>query len=155
MPPIKRNLSLQASTNTHLNQSKHTALSRNDEIQVALTNRYDALNRMYAVAENHLKALKPIREVFIRYGRSPELGSCEILGIEKYRGEWRLVHGIDVQDSPDNPETKPIVECAIEIRIRAVDYVTHLHRAIVEDKERFIPTVDAAINTLVEFCSRV
>jgi hypothetical protein len=137
------------------NKRKPTLAERDREAEQRLSTRYDALNQLFIEAEQRLKSLKPLHPVWVQYGHDP-FGAWEILGITKHQGKWRLCHAYDHEMNDDGPfrEVKPIVECAIDIRICAARFVRRLNEEIVKSKEEYVPKVDEAIKDLTEFCNQ-
>ena len=113
---------------------KPTLDERNRQADQTLTSRYDALNQAFVEAEKRLKALKPLHPVWLDYGHvrcegEPEW--WELLGLTKYQGKWRLCHASDHEMNDygfDN--IKPVVECAVDVRVRAAKAVRQLHEAM-------------------------
>ncbi len=140
------------------NKQKLTLSERDRLADEALSTRYDALNMTFTTAEQHLKALKPLHPVWLQY--ELELfdgGNCELLGLCKYQGKWRLCHAMDHDSAAGGlvEEIKPIVECAVDVRVRAAKVVRKLREKIVKSKEEYIPQVDAAIEELSKLCSEI
>jgi hypothetical protein len=132
-----------------------TLEQRNKQAEQALATRYDALNQHFAQAELLLKSLKPPHDVWVEYAHSGDEGSgryWELLGIAKHQNKWRLCHAYD-HDFEDRSDSVPVVECPIEIRIRAAKLVRQLRERIVKAKEDFVPTVDEAIKELADVCN--
>jgi hypothetical protein len=132
---------------------------RNMRATLELAARFDALNQQFAVAEAALKALKPVRSVYVHYNQEyadSGITYFEVLGLEKYQDRWRLVHCFGNDFDEDKPfSTKPLIECPVEIRVRASSQVRKLHAEIVAQKEKYIPAVDAAIQELSDFCNEI
>jgi hypothetical protein len=140
-----------------------TLTQREEAAQEALTVRYDALNQKFTEVELQLRELKPIYSVWVDYAHwsapnGPDF--WELLGLTKHQGKWRLCHAEDDEmnanvegEAPLN--IKPLVECPIEIRVRAAAEVRKLHEAIVKSKESFIPLVDQAIQELTKICQEI
>jgi hypothetical protein len=108
------------------------------------------LNRVFTEAEMHLNMLKPLHPVWVSYGHQSCDGQpdqWELLGIDKHQCKWRLCHAYDHELNDDGPlyEFKPIVECPVDVRVRAAKVVRRLHERIVRSKEEYIPQVDEAI----------
>lgn len=152
MPPPRRI----PATTTPANQQP-SLVAHNETVSNLLAQRYDTLNQLFVLAESQLRALKPLRPVWIRYDVKQIDGGpsrWDLLALTKIQDKWRLVHAWDHNLNDDSPplDIKPIIECPIEVRVRAAQEVRELHAAIVADKERFIPEVEAAIVELVNYC---
>src|SRR5262249_15878994 len=136
---------------------KPTLPERDRQAEQALSTRYDALNQLLTEAEQRLKSLKPLHPVWVDYDHDSGDGQpdrWEILGLVKYQSKWRLCHAYDNELNDDGSvyELKPIVECPVEIRVRAAKVVRRLHEEIVKSKEAYIPQVDEAIKELTDLC---
>jgi len=138
-----------------------TLAERDSVASKQLVERYDALNQVFAVAEQRLKALKPPRSVWVEYNYDPDFpeqpdSPCgfELLGIDKINSQWRLVHayGHQLHDEMGPSGIQPLVECPVDIRVRAASMLERLHIEIVEAKERYIPAVELAINQVIDYC---
>src|SRR5262249_39771199 len=134
-------------------KGKPTLAERDQQANQALTTRYDALNLLFVTAEQHLKALKALHPVWVCYAPNED-GSYEILGMTKHQEKWRLCHGYDHEQN-DGPaiEVRPIMECPIDVRVRAAEVVRELKEKMVKSKEEYIPRVDEAIKQLTDFCN--
>jgi hypothetical protein len=140
-------------------KGKSSLIERHVEADQALSIRYDALNQALNEAEQRLKALKPLHPVWVAYEHQQfegEPGFWELLGISKHQGKWRLCHGCDNDLNDYGPlQVQPIVECNVDVRVRAARVVRQLHEEIVKSKEAYIPFVDEAINELKEACEDI
>ena len=130
---------------------------RHDEAEKSLSSRYDALSQLLTEAELHLRVLKPLRPVWIAYNHH-EIGNgftaCDMLGMLKRGEKWRLCHAYSDDMEGNITDVQPIIECPIEIRLRAANQVRKLHEEMVKAKEQIIPEVDAAIKELTDlFCN--
>lgn len=129
----------------------------NDHLNKDLDERFDALNKALCVAELRLKELRPFQAVWVHYNHQTDdvtgAGLYEALGIDKVNSQWRLVHGHDDDRNEGLPyNVKPLVECPINVRIRAVQELYKLKAKIVAVKEKFIPEVENAITDVLNFC---
>ncbi len=133
--------------------------SRNHQVTAQLAARFDALNAGFVIAETKLKEIKPLRSVWVWYDHDDTVhgpGACDALGLHKLDNTWRLVHGDDHDGNEDLPfDIKPIVECSVEVRIRAAKQVRQLHEKIIHQKEQFIPEVEEAIAELDKYCATI
>lgn len=136
-------------------------VERNRTASEQLASRYDLLNEQFIAAESRLKALKPLRPTWVSYDHQENedgFSFWELLGLAKVDGKWRLVHASDheLNDDGSGPlNIKPVTECTVEVRISAAKQVRNLHEKIVEQKEKFIPTVEEAIAELKSYCAEV
>ena len=134
-------------------KQKPTLPERNQQVDLALATRYDALNQLFTEAEQIVKALRPLHSVWVDYGHDHCNGQpdCwDLLGITKHQGKWRLCHAIDNDLNEYGPlEVKPIVECVVEVRVQAAKIVRQLREKIVKSKEQYVPKVDEAIKELM------
>jgi hypothetical protein len=125
---------------------------RNRQAEQALATRYDALNQAFVEAEQRLKALKPLHPVWVDYNHDYCEGQpdqWELLGLFKHQGKWRLCHATDHEMNDCGfDDIKPVVECPVDVRVRAAKIVRQLHEKIVKSKEEYIPQVDEAIREL-------
>lgn len=138
-----------------LPSSPPTLEERNKQAEKELATRYDALNQLFTQVEQALKALKPPHPVWYAYDRVPVeqgLERWQVLGLLRYQDKWRLCHAYD-SDIDFMDDIKPIVECPIDVRIRAAKEVRHLQEKIVKSKEEYIPKVDEAIKELIDLCN--
>jgi hypothetical protein len=154
--PLVNRLSSNGSTP---NKRKPTLAERDQQANQALSTRYDALNLLFNATEQHLKALKPLHGVWVDYNHQSydgQPGEWELLGLDKHQGKWRLCHGTD-HDLNDYGvlNEQPIVECPVDVRVRAVKVVRQLQEKIVKSKEEYIPTVDEAIKELTDLCKEI
>jgi hypothetical protein len=118
--------------------------------------RYDVLNQLFVEAEQQLKALKPPHPVWVDYSHEFRDGQptwWELLGLSKHQGKWRLCHAYDHEINDDGilTELKPVVECPLDVRVRAAKVVQLLKEQIVKSKEDYIRQVDDAIRLLTAF----
>jgi hypothetical protein len=133
--------------------------TRNAAVNNTLAARYDLLNKALAEAETHLKSLRPVRDVRVPYNHTPEgpdgrFSSWELLVFGKWQGNWRLLHAYDADYSDDGPDgEQPLVECPIEVRVKAVKEIRRLHAEILADKQKFIPEVEEAISEVLKYCA--
>jgi hypothetical protein len=139
---------------------KPTLSERVEQADSELSTRYSHLNQLYSIVEQRLKSLKPLHPVWLAYAHSHVEGQTddwELLGLMLYQGKWRLCHGHDHDLNVDGPilDVKPIIECSVDIRVRATQVVPQLEERIVRSKEEYIPQVDQAINNLTDFCNDV
>lgn len=139
---------------------KPTLEERNHQADQTLSTRYDALNQAFVEAEQRLKSLKPLHPAWVDYNRDSCDGQpdrWEVLGLTKHQGKWRLCHAIDNELNDDGSmyDLKPIVECPVDVRVRAAKVVQQLHEKIVKSKEEYIPQVDEAIRELTDLCKEV
>ncbi|MDB5347274.1 MAG: hypothetical protein JWP89_5651 [Schlesneria sp.] len=141
-----------------------TLVERDKHADELLATRYDILNQRLVEAELHLRGLRPIHSVWVEYGHSshPDGGPMEweVLGItklkERLQEKWRICHGEGREGSDFIVENlKPIIDCPVEMRVRAAGVVGKLHEAIVKSKEAYVPQVDAAIRELTDLCARI
>jgi hypothetical protein len=133
---------------------KPTLAERDQKANQILSTRYDALNQLFTEVERHLKSLKPLHPVWVAF----DLNQCdgqpdrwELLGLTKHGDKWRLCHAYDHDQNVYGPlHEQPIVECPVEVRVRAAKVVRQLHEKIVKSKEEYIPLVDEAIKELTD-----
>lgn len=142
------------------NSAKPTINERADAAAQELARRYDVLNTQFTAAEERLKALRPIYDVWVYYNHSQEgYGSAtyyEALGLHKAELKWRLVHAIGSDSDEEGfREIKPIIECSVEVRLQAAKQVRMLHEEIVKQKEALVSTVEEAINELTGYCAEI
>ncbi len=112
-----------------------------------LTEKYDVLNEQFVLVENRLRALRPMRPVWVSCSNTDEAGTEDggLLWIAKLGNKWRLVY----TDSKSEP--KPITECPALVRCRAAKYVRCLHAEIIKQKELIIPEIEDAITELTRY----
>ncbi len=140
--------------------STKTLKERDDFAKQALASRYEALNQAFLEAEARLRDLKPIRTVHHAYNHDDSAtehggpSSWELLAIMKYNDKWRIVHGKDDDFNDEPAELKPISERPVEVRVRAAVEVPELYIKIIEEKEKYVPVVEEAIQTLNDFCKK-
>ncbi len=141
------------------NKRKAPLEERNRQAEQALASRYDALNQAFVEAEQLLKSLKPLHPVWIDYNRDSSDGQpdrWEVLGLNKYQGKWRLCHATDNElNEYGCNDIKPIVECPVDVRVRAAKVVRQLHEKVVKSKEEYLPQVDEAIKELTDLCKEI
>ena len=135
---------------------------RNDEVNQALEARFSQLNAALEAHESKLKAMMVPKDAWVVYhsyeDQDPSSGMAageyqSLIGIIKLKGSWRLCHARHYEDyghPDDEPEWKPIVEASIEDRLRAAKHIDKLREAIVEAKEKLIPSVEEAIAALAK-----
>ena len=133
---------------------------RDEQANHALASRYDALNQLFTIAEQHLKSLKPLHPVWVSYDHNHCDGQpdqWELLGMYQHQGKWRLCHAHDHELNDDGPpdDIKPVVECSVDVRVRAAKIVRELQEKIVKSKEEYIPRVDEAIKELTALCKEI
>ena len=145
----------------HGSQKPNSAeLDKRHEIaEKSLSSRFDSLNQLLGEAELHLRMLKPMRHVWVAYNHRelPDEGfesysRCEMLGMVKLHDKWRLCHAVSDDVEGQIEDVQPIIECPVDIRIRAARIVRQLHEEIVKSKERLIPEVEVAIQELTDLC---
>jgi len=141
-------------------KGKNAPLAERDrQASQMLSTRYEALNQLLSEAERHLRGLKPVHPVWVDYERVYPPGGVaywEVLGISKYVDRWRLCHAYDNEMNEEGfLEIKPIVECPVEVRVRAANEVRRLHEAIIKSKEDYVPCVDKAIEDLTKMCEEI
>ena len=134
---------------SRINATTDDLTQRNEQITRLLDQRYDALNQHLANAESVLKNLRPPHPVWICY---EEDYYCEMLGIAKIADTWRLAYGESHLDTEDIRGVKPLSDCPVATRVEACRHLTELHNKIVEAKERYLPSIDAAIQEIERFC---
>jgi hypothetical protein len=139
-------------------QRKPSLAERVEQADAELSTRYNALNQLFSIVEQRLKSLKPLQPVWHIYAHERIEGQVEeweLLGLTLYQGKWRLCHGHDHELNAEGPilDIKPIIECPVDIRVRASQVVRQLHEKIVQSKEEYIPQVDQAIKELTDFCN--
>lgn len=134
---------------------------RNEELNDALTVRLEQLNAAIEAQESQLKGMRLARDVQHVY-RSE---SCEddnrncigeinwMVAMVKLKGGWRLCysHHLENYNWPDERvDWKPLVECSIEERIDAVPHIAELRNAVVISKEKLMPELEKAIETIAK-----
>lgn len=147
------------STNGSQKPNSVELAKRHEIAEKSLSSRYDALSQLLGEAELHLRGLKLLRPVWVAYNHQPfqaegfeHFNDCEMLGIVKLNDKWRLCHAVSDDMDCQIEGVQPIIECPVEIRVRAASIVRQLHEEIVKAKEQIIPEVDAAIQELTELC---
>lgn len=124
--------------------------SRNNILTHALEQRYDALNLQIAAAENILRSLKPPHGVWHSYDE--EHGQCDMLGFTKINDQWRIAYGTSNLWQAEIDNIRPLADCPITVRVAASRHLRELHLRIIEAKERYLPTIDSAIQDVMSFC---
>ncbi|MDP1797156.1 MAG: hypothetical protein Q8K78_06730 [Planctomycetaceae bacterium] len=132
---------------------------RSENMNDDLASRFDALNTAFNETELHLRALRPIRSVWVNYNQtSDDYGDIvrEHLGMIKLDEKWQLCHAVEEQDSDGVfSDIQPVVECPIEVRVGAVKAVRMLHQKIVQEKDHFKLVVEDAIKELTDICTEI
>jgi hypothetical protein len=134
---------------------------RNQQINEALSGKYDQINALLAKHENTLRQMKTARNVQVLFNKSTDYLPTgeeegehrEHLGFMKRAGVWRLCYAAEYEsficgNVPCDLEWKPLVECPVTTRVDAARHVGLLREAIVESKEEFLSEVDEAITEL-------
>lgn len=133
---------------------------RNDEVNQALETRFSQLNAAIDAHESLLKKMMVPRDVSVMYDSvgnfNDEYGQVTgeyqyFLGLVKRNGEWRLCHDVSYFSySGPEPgfEWKPLVEESVEHRIKAASHLDKLKEAVVNSKEKLVPELEKAIQTL-------
>lgn len=135
---------------------------RNDEVNQALEARFTQLNAALEAHESKLKAMMVPKDAWVIYFKYDDddhqightVGQYQhLIGMIKLNGAWRLCHARHYEDynhPDDEPAWKPIVEASIEDRLSAAKHIDKLREAIVEAKEKLIPSVEEAIAALAK-----
>jgi hypothetical protein len=112
----------------------------------------DALNQAILEAETHLKALRPIEEVWYGYDadvdRSGEPHMIYSVGFAKVTGRWRLLHSEQAPGNPEGATRSFLTDESLETRVCAAEHVPKLRELIVQTKEGFITKVNDVISKL-------
>jgi len=131
---------------------------RAEKARKELFARYDQLNALWEKAEERLTRYHvpiPVQSTLIyydeQYNPDPDTGAlCFCLGLQKIKGKWRICYGEYYSMQQHDADWRPITECSAEIRVDAVRQLPRLEMAVVESAEKFIPSVDSAIQALTE-----
>lgn len=132
---------------------------RNQEVNEALEVRFAQINSALEAHEAKLKAMMVPRNAWVMYESHDDedeqcnpLGQYQFyIGMIKHGGAWRLCHASHYESYCgwcDDISWKPIVEVTIEERIRASAHIDKLKEAIIQSKEKLVPDVEKAIETL-------
>jgi hypothetical protein len=118
--------------------------------------KYDHLNQMIAATEEFFKSLKCPTHTYIGYNDSHNedcgITDWETLGFIRFHDKWRIVHAFCNSDEIGILNNlQPLADCPISVRVTAANEIERLYKAIIEQKEKFIPEVDNAINEFVKF----
>jgi hypothetical protein len=141
-----------------------TLEERNQEINKALETRFNQLNSAIEAHETKLVKMMVTRDAWVEYHScednpdNPSGAYKYYLGMIKERGAWRLCHGHAYEsyigDRPDEGiDWKPLVDESVETRIKSAAHIDKLRAAIVESKERLVPELEDAIQTLAKSLS--
>ncbi len=133
---------------------------KNDELNEALGTR---LNQLNAAIEAHEKALKAMqiprtvircylsREILEHNGQSIGQSYDYYVAMVKWQSSWRLCHDVRYSgDCSSEFDWKPLVDCSISDRLRAAPHLDSLREKIVEEKQKIIPELEAAIESLAK-----
>lgn len=133
---------------------------QNEELNEALDTRLSQLNAAIEAHEKTLKAMKIPRNVIHRYlsedvqdynGQALGNSYDYYVAMIKWQGAWRLCHDMRYSDDHSSDSSwKPLVDCSIPDRLRAVPRLDELRKKIVEEKKKVIPELEAAIEGLAK-----
>lgn len=136
---------------------KNRPTDRGRELNESLSLLYKELNDNWDAIERKLRTRVPPRHVWIAYRSWPDEddqqgGKVRVcLGLVKFRGEWRICHGRYNDMHEHEPDSwKPIVDCAVEERVDAVEHVGALVAAIDAAAEKSKPIVADAVAKLAK-----
>jgi hypothetical protein len=135
---------------------------RNRRVNDSLAAQYDQLNRKWQDVEASLKAMLVPHNVWVafdseevEFNNSSAGTDFQCLGLVKVKGEWRICIGeyndMDAiqRGLEEEPQYwKPILDCGVEERVRLASHVSTLRKKIIEAKERYVTTIDGALDHL-------
>lgn len=118
-------------------------------ISKALAEEYDRLNQKWKQAEQQFSALlipQYVEYAFHSYVSDPDDQEqiYDILSWEPYGKDWRLCYSWYPEHEPFGRDTRPIIECSADIRVRAVKALIPLREKLVAKGEDFLQEVRAA-----------
>lgn len=144
----------------HMSESKPITIDeRNNELNEALATRLNQLNVAIEHQEKQLKAMMIVCDTQITYRTGDEIqGGQQVgehswhIGVIKLKGGWRLCHATQYEHFhgawDEQVDWKPLVDCSIEERIEASSHIAKLREAIVESKQKLMPDLEKAIESL-------
>lgn len=124
---------------------------------------YDRLNSLLKDTEELVRSVGISQPVWVYFGQetieAPEgywdREFVHSLGYAKVRDQWRLCYAYHEADDPDSVDPKPVLECSVEVRQRAVEGLPLLLSKIVEEAEaeasKIETTLGAALESLTQF----
>lgn len=135
------------------NQSPPGLEARRQAAVHALHEQFDRLNAVWAEKEKELIAMNVPMDVWHEYkslGPRAEDGNGEtyLIGVTRWGGKRRLVWSWYDWHREFDPETKPIVEAALEDRLEAAPHFEALREKVIEAAEKAIQKVEEAIAAL-------
>jgi hypothetical protein len=139
-------------------QPTHPATQNNDrerQIIEALKGRYDEIEALWEQAEEDLKRFRIPHAVEYCYD-----SDCESaypihyrLSFTRYGKGWRICHETLIEYSiggshqRDELETKPIVECSLDVRVAMIHHFEALRKKVIEAAKNAVPKLDEAISS--------
>lgn len=135
---------------------------RNQQINETLEVRFSQLNSAIEAHETKLKKMMIARNVEYCYASwsddDPHYGKIgeyqRWIGMIKQKGTWRLCHACHYESYtngwPVEFDWKPLVDASVEDRIKAASQIESLREAIVKSKEKLVPELETAIESLAK-----
>lgn len=126
----------------------------------------EQINSKFTELEKSLKAkgFKPVDNVYVRYmaddaEQVEDLPTYYYVGLDLYKGEWRLCHGCGCEELQEFHPEGPVVESSrftrVQIAQRIGDWLPRLKAAIADRTEDFGPEANDALRLLTEAIERV
>ena len=126
-------------------ESANQAPSINPAVVVSdLLAEYEKLNAYIKEAEKQLADLHtptPCHEVYEKDIFDNGQETHKALGWQRYAGAWRLCHGYAHDINIDDFEWRPLVDCAADIRLAAMEVYGKLRCALVEAANDYVGKV--------------
>lgn len=123
----------------------------------SLSQLYTELNNRWWEVQHKLCAMLPPRECWSEYkvwGENGEYRAC--LGLIKFRGEWRICHGVYNNHEENRPDAwKPVHDCSVAERVELIAHIEKLRDAIVAEAEKSIPQVQDAVSKIAAALARI
>ena len=124
---------------------------RNKSITERANPLFEQINSNWEKVENYLRSKGIFRPASYTFGyldnwqEQVRDGERQI-GIQRAKGKWRICYGTMYYKSP-GAETSwtPVTECDMETRTELLEYVPKLFEAVVNENEKFIPVLEAAV----------
>lgn len=107
---------------------------------------YDKLTKMWAKAEQVLADMHLPVFAECRFPVDETWDYC--LAWDRPQKDWRLCFSWAARDGTDEPEYRPIAECALDDRMLAVSGFTDLRRALAAKRGTYLESVSRATTEL-------
>jgi len=155
--PFNRINGFYAGRFNELESQNMTIDDRNDELNEALGTRLNQLNAAIDAHEKAMKAMmvpRTVKHCYLSEDILDDNGQWTgnsydyCIAMIKWQGNWRLCHDMKYSGDQSDFDWKPLVDCSIPDRLRAAPHIDELRDKIVEEKEKIIPELEAAIEGL-------